>query len=521
MSKELQLKIYENIKNNYNCKMIINDNEPYLLLCLRDIGKIIGLQNINETIKKYDNKIILNTSTNGGNQNCVFLTYNNLLKILIKSRKSNVIDFATKIGIDIESKIFTCIEADTLKCITSSFDGEDFIYQYSIDKYLLDLYFPKYKLIIECDENKHNNKNHNYNDIHREKNIKLLIKNCIFIRYSPESKNFNIFNVINKIYKEINMFKYEFDNKHIEELRLKTEELKEKNEKLSIEKEKIELEKNKIELEKEQIKLKQKEIDIEIKKMELEIFKNTESKLKIDSDSDSESESDSEEKTTYNFQIKPRKNGIRTPKVYQYNPSDLKNPIIIFDSPSEVERTYPNISLSPLKNSYKNNTIYKDFRWLFLNRNENIPESIPETEISKYKSPDIKFLAMIDIKKTKILNVFCNQKEAVNARNLKSNSFTRAIKQDSISSGHYWKFFDDCPQEMKDAYFASGGILPEKYVAKTGKSVQQIDPKTDEIIAIYHSNREIIKKFQMSVITLKQSSESGNIHNGYRWKIIG
>ena len=50
-------------------------------------------------------------------------------------------------------------------------------------------------------------------------------------------------------------------------------------------------------------------------------------------------------------------------------------------------------------------------------------------------------------------------------------------------------------------------------------AVQQIDPKTDEVIQTYHSNREIIKKFQMSVTSLKQASESGEIHKGYKWKI--
>ena len=56
---------------------------------------------------------------------------------------------------------------------------------------------------------------------------------------------------------------------------------------------------------------------------------------------------------------------------------------------------------------------------------------------------------MIDIKQTKILDVFATQKEACEARNLKSRSFTRAIKQNSISSGHYWNYFDDCDDEMK------------------------------------------------------------------------
>ena len=63
-------------------------------------------------------------------------------------------------------------------------------------------------------------------------------------------------------------------------------------------------------------------------------------------------------------------------------------------------------------------------------------------------------------------------------------------------------------------------VLPEKYIPKCGKSVQQIDPKNNEIIAVHNSIRDIVKKFQMSYSSLKKSSDSGIIHNGYKWKII-
>ena len=43
------------------------------------------------------------------------------------------------------------------------------------------------------------------NDIIREDNIKLEIKDIYFIRYKPEEKDFNIFNVINKIYQFIKL----------------------------------------------------------------------------------------------------------------------------------------------------------------------------------------------------------------------------------------------------------------------------------------------------------------------------
>ena len=261
----------------------------------------------------------------------------------------------------------------------------------------------------------------------------------------------------------------------------------------------LKLENEKLSIKLEQLILKEKEINLEIKK-----------------NNDSDSEIDI---TTCYSQIKNIKKGNRSPKVYQYNPDNLNEPINIFDSPIDVEKTIDGISPSSLKNAAKNNTIYKSYRWLFIQRNVEPPKSISETVFNKHKSPEVRFLAMIDIKQTKILEVFSNQKQAVEARNMKSNGFTRAIKECSISSGHYWKYFDDCSEIMKKE-FLSHSSLPEKYIPKSGKIVQQIDPKTDEVIETYHSNRDVIKKFQMSVLSLKNASELGHIHNGYKWKII-
>ena len=42
---------------------------------------------------------------------------------------------------------------------------------------------------------------------------------------------------------------------------------------------------------------------------------------------------------------------------------------------------------------------------------------------------------------------------------------------------------------------------------------EQIDPKTSEVIAKYYSIREITKKFQMSVSSLKKASETGRLYN--------
>jgi prophage antirepressor-like protein len=294
-----------------------------------------------------------------------------------------------------------------------------------------------------------------------------------------------------------------------------------------------------LQIKKENILLKQKEIEVKIieaenKKMELQnnIISNInigEQKDEEEDENENEDEDEDEDEDddeidnllkTCNYELKPRKSGSRTPIIYKYSPDELKTPIKIYDSPIDVERDFPLLSPSQLKRAAAENTIYKNFRWLFLKRCETPPEQLPETKIIKHMSPDVRYIAMIDIKKTKILEVFTNQKIASEARNLKSNSgLTRAIKQYSLSSGHYWKHFDDCPEEMKQEYLANHK-LPPPFTSPTGKIVEQIDPATNKVIETYYTNRDVVKKFQMSILSLKNASANGTIHHGYKWRIV-
>ena len=73
--------------------------------------------------------------------------------------------------------------------------------------------------------------------------------------------------------------------------------------------------------------------------------------------------------------------------------------------------------------------------------------------------------------------------------------------------------------EMKNEYL-SNHKLPEKFPHNNGKKVQQIDPKTKNVLKIYNSNRDVIKNFQISSIKLNECLETGQIHNGYIWKRI-
>ena len=85
MSKEIELKFAEKLKENYDCRIIINNEEPYTLFCASDFGKILEIKNINENLRNSETKKLIETITNGGKQKMIYLSYNNIISIYIQN----------------------------------------------------------------------------------------------------------------------------------------------------------------------------------------------------------------------------------------------------------------------------------------------------------------------------------------------------------------------------------------------------------------------------------------------------
>jgi very-short-patch-repair endonuclease len=105
-----------------------------------------------------------------------------------------------------------CLENQTIGFIENSFqDVVDTKRQYIFDKYKVDLYFPEYKLVIECDENNHDDRNPNEEKI-REEYI-LSLGNSM-IRFNPNDSKFELSIVLREINKIL------FSKESIENIKL-------------------------------------------------------------------------------------------------------------------------------------------------------------------------------------------------------------------------------------------------------------------------------------------------------------
>lgn len=525
------------------------------------IGKLLGIKNVNQNISDYADKykVLCRTYTPGGIQETTFLTEFGLYRLLGHSRKEIaatfqnwIVEVLREIRINGMYKLHENKDVDQklikYKCAVSRHDALMKSYHRKSVVYICKMKEVDNKYIIKIGSTQNIKErigklsltfsiaepllfdifeSNSHTQFERKIHNNEIIKNY---SHKMEIKNGEIsketYLVDDEIYKEIikniNKISPEFQNNNVELVEKQIElanihrDSENENHQNILEQERIKLEQEQLKLEHDNKIIKQREIELEIARINYEAkLKELENKF-VERLPDNNTINN--DVTTSIFAIKQRVNSLITPKVYQYSPDNLNTPIREFNSPVEVERAIEGISPTPLKNASKNNTIYKEHRWLFLERAENLPETIPPTVANKNKTTDVKYIAMIDIKKTKIMAVYSSQKEATQARNMKCNSFTRAITQGTISSGHYWNIFDKCSPEMQEEFLANNE-LPEKHAPTSGKRVEQIDPRTNTVLKTYHSNREIVKLFQISSTKLRQLLQTNEIYNGYKWRL--
>ena len=153
-------------------------------------------ENIHYIIKKNVYKSRGNT---GGQNKFEFLLTENAFELLKNSfnlRNRYIVEISDNIKC---VNIGMCIENQTIGFIANIFnDIIECKRQYTIGKYRIDLYFVDYKLVIECDENNHIDRDPIEEKIREDYILSLGNK---IIRYNPNTINFDLSNVIKDIMK--------------------------------------------------------------------------------------------------------------------------------------------------------------------------------------------------------------------------------------------------------------------------------------------------------------------------------
>lgn len=179
-----------------------------------DVAEILGYKDPVNTIRKKvstQNKLQVKTKTSGGYQPITVLTDKGVLQLVSSSRLPNAINIAKRMGLQC---FHSTKEQDVVQILESAFCDTNPIRQYQVGDYRIDLYLEEIRVAIECDEHGHIQYDSN-KEILREMEIQKKLR-CTFIRFNPDSDNFNIGNVISQV-REIELVDRQF-SQYINEL---------------------------------------------------------------------------------------------------------------------------------------------------------------------------------------------------------------------------------------------------------------------------------------------------------------
>ena len=208
----------------------------------------------------------------------------------------------------------------------------------------------------------------------------------------------------------------------------------------------------------------------------------------------------------------------RGDKIQRYSP-DGKTLIKTYSGAAEAMRDQdvPDVARPVLMQSIVAKTLYKKFRWAALTRDQEDSTFQDIGDTIESKTVQKGYVAMLNLSKTEIMQVFCDQKEASENRQFKScAAISKAIKLESQSGGHYFKMWNDCDHALKDAYLATHE-LPIKRVRANGSEVHQFHPITGDLIQKHASIEDVIRVMKISRITLKSAIEFKTVVKGFKW----
>jgi transposase len=145
-------------------------------------------------------------------------------ELLIKTRKRitpDVLYLLKEFGIDTTNKKCLTKEQQTLSAIANVFKTEKIEDQFKVGKYYIDLFFPDYKIALECDELGHaDRKPHKERERMDFINKEFEIDDTYWIRYNPDEYDFDLSKVIGRVYRKIDEIKskiYKENFKQVEE----------------------------------------------------------------------------------------------------------------------------------------------------------------------------------------------------------------------------------------------------------------------------------------------------------------
>jgi len=204
------------------------------------------------------------------------------------------------------------------------------------------------------------------------------------------------------------------------------------------------------------------------------------------------------------------------PRLQKINPETMTL-VKVYECVNEYlkESNYKS-SREGIKKAVADNTIYKEYRWMFVDRNKdpNILENIQETKVTRLQNTG--YVAKLNIDKNKIINVYLDRKTASLENGYQSASaLDNPVKNETIANGYIYMLYDKCPDNLREEFEDKHGetVLYKKGVGKFDKQ--------NNLLTEFVCKHDCNKKMQMSDKTLAKALDKNVLYNNFYYKTLG
>ena len=213
------------------------------------------------------------------------------------------------------------------------------------------------------------------------------------------------------------------------------------------------------------------------------------------------------------------------PIVQIYHKDNLQTVIRVFSSIIEATRDFnynnKTASFTCIKKANQFKTVYLDCRWHFIYNRQEIdldkPRDIGQTVITQERKQGQ--IAMLNIDKTKIINVFKLAKEAAKSISQHPSAMCSAIKYVSPLNNHYWLLWENVSASLRNDFLESN-VLPVRAKNIRGIKIEWLRPNSNEVVKTFDSYTDVQKELKMSVRKIKELIENNESYKGkYRFKL--
>jgi hypothetical protein len=204
------------------------------------------------------------------------------------------------------------------------------------------------------------------------------------------------------------------------------------------------------------------------------------------------------------------------PRLQKINPETMAI-VKVYESVAECLKEYNfKVKRPSIDKAVKENTVYKEYRWSFVDRNldPNVIHNLPPTK--ETKTQNLGYIAKLNDEKTEILNVYIDRKTAAIENGYASHSaLDTPVKNTSLTNGHYYALYEKCTDELRSSFEQKYGA-PLLYKDGVGQYTGD-----NQLVREFVCKYDCIKQLKMSDKTLSKALTNNAMYNDYYFRMIG